>query len=38
MPRYFIAIPLPDEARERLVAVQPPAVPGMRILGAKNSI
>ena len=32
MPRYFIAIPLPDEARNRLVAVQPPALPGMRIL------
>ena len=36
MPRYFIAIPLPDEARERLVAVQPPAVPGMRILGREE--
>lgn len=33
MPRYFIALPLPDEARDRLVAVQPPALPGMRILG-----
>jgi len=32
MPRYFVAIPLPDEARDRLIAVQPPAVPGMRIL------
>ena len=32
MPRYFIALPLPDEARDRLVAVQPPAVSGMRIL------
>ena len=36
MPRYFVAIPLPDEARERLVAVQPPAVPGMRILGREE--
>ena len=33
MPRYFVAIPLPDAARDRLVAVQPPAVPGMRLLG-----
>ena len=32
MPRYFIALPLPEEARDRLVAVQPPAVSGMRIL------
>jgi RNA 2',3'-cyclic 3'-phosphodiesterase len=32
MPRFFIAIPIPDEARGRLIAVQPPAVPGMRIL------
>ncbi len=32
MPRYFIALPLPEEARDRLVAVQPPAAPGMRIL------
>jgi RNA 2',3'-cyclic 3'-phosphodiesterase len=32
MPRYFVAIPLPIEARDRLIAVQPPAIPGMRIL------
>ena len=32
MPRYFIAIPLPDDARNRLVAVQPPVLRGMRIL------
>ena len=36
MPRYFIAIPLPDEARDRLVAVQPPAVPSMRLLGREE--
>ena len=36
MPRYFIALPLPDERRDRLVAIQPPAVPGMRVLGARN--
>jgi 2'-5' RNA ligase len=36
MPRYFIATPLPDEARDRLVAVQPPAVPGMRILAREE--
>jgi len=32
MPRYFIAVPLLDEARDCLVAVQPPALPGIRIL------
>ena len=32
MPRYFIALPLPDDVKDRLIAVQPPAVPGMRIL------
>ena len=36
MPRYFIALPLPDEARDRLVAVQPPAVSGMRILAREE--
>jgi 2'-5' RNA ligase len=33
MPRHFVAIPLPDEARECLIAVQPPAIPGMRLVG-----
>ena len=33
MPRYFVAIPLPGEARDRLIAVQPPAIPGMRLVG-----
>jgi 2'-5' RNA ligase len=33
MPRHFIALPLPDEARDRLVEIQPPAVPGMRLIG-----
>jgi 2'-5' RNA ligase len=32
VPRYFVAIPLPDEAMDRLVAVQPPAITGMRLL------
>lgn len=36
MPRLFIAIPLPDEARDYLVAAQPPAVPGMRLLGREE--
>ena len=36
MPRYFIALPLPDEARDRLVSIQPPAVPGMRILAREE--
>lgn len=33
LPRFFVALPLPDETRDRLVAAQPPAIPGMRILG-----
>ena len=36
MPRVFVAIPLPDETRDRLVAVQPPAIPGIRILGREE--
>ena len=32
MPRYFVAIPLPDDARDRLIAVQPPAIPGIRLV------
>ncbi len=36
MPRYFIALPLPDETRGRLVAILPPAVPGMRILAREE--
>ena len=36
MPRYFIALPLPEEAKGRLVAIQPPAVPGMRILAREE--
>jgi RNA 2',3'-cyclic 3'-phosphodiesterase len=33
MPRCFVAIPLPEEVKDRLVAVQPPVAPGVRILG-----
>ena len=33
MPSYFLVIPLPDEAKDRLVAVQPPTLPGMRLTG-----
>ena len=33
MPSYFLVIPLPDEVKGRLVAVQPPALPGMRLVG-----
>ena len=36
MPRFFIAIPLPDKARDRLVAIQPPAIPGMRLVGREE--
>jgi 2'-5' RNA ligase len=33
MPRFFVALPLPDEAKDRLVAVQPPVTDGMRLIG-----
>lgn len=33
MPRYFVAIPLSDIVKDRLLAVQPPAAPGTRHLG-----
>jgi 2'-5' RNA ligase len=36
MPSYFIAIPLPDEAKDRLVAVRPPAVPGIQLIGREE--
>ena len=36
MPRYFVAVPLPDEAKDRLVAVQPRTFPGMRLLGRQE--
>ena len=36
MPSYFLVIPLPDEARDRLVAVQPPILPGMRLVGRQE--
>jgi 2'-5' RNA ligase len=32
MDRYFLAIPLPEQANDRLVAAQPPAVPGVRLV------
>jgi 2'-5' RNA ligase len=31
--RYFIAAALPDEAKDRLAELQPPVVPGMRLIG-----
>lgn len=31
-PRYFIAIPFDDIVRQRLVAIQPPPVDGMRLI------
>jgi len=36
MPRFFIAIPLPDEVTDRLIAVQPPSLSGMRLLGRQE--
>src|SRR5262249_21131229 len=33
MLRFFLALTLPDEAKDRLVAVQPPPGAGMRVLG-----
>ena len=31
MQRYFIAVPLPESVRERLVSIQPVGIPGMRL-------
>jgi 2'-5' RNA ligase len=36
MPRYFVALALPDEAKDRLLAIQPPAVPGSRLPGREE--
>ncbi len=36
MPRYFVIMPLPDEAKDRLVSVQPPTLPGMRLVGRQE--
>ena len=33
MPRYFLAIPLPDEAKQALAAVEAPAIRGVRVIG-----
>jgi 2'-5' RNA ligase len=33
MARYFLAIPIAHHAKDRLVAIQPPQVPGMRLIG-----
>jgi RNA 2',3'-cyclic 3'-phosphodiesterase len=33
MPRYFLAIPLPDEAKQALAAVEAPATGGVRVVG-----
>lgn len=31
-PRYFIAIPFDDAVRQRLIAIQPPPIDGMRLI------
>jgi 2'-5' RNA ligase len=36
MPRYFTAIPLPHDARDRLMAAQPPAIAGIRLIGREE--
>jgi 2'-5' RNA ligase len=36
MPRYFLAFPLPDEAKDSLVAIQPATLPGMRLPGRED--
>lgn len=36
MLRYFLAIPLPDDIKDRLVVMQPPAVPGIRLIGRQE--
>jgi len=33
MQRYFVAVVLPDESKERLLSIQPSALPDMRLLG-----
>jgi 2'-5' RNA ligase len=33
MPRYFVAVPVPDGVKARLLAVQPAALAGMRLVG-----
>lgn len=32
MPRYFIAIPLAGDIKDQLIAAQPAALPGMRLI------
>lgn len=36
MLRYFVAIPLPDGSRERLLTVQPASIPGIRLIGRQE--
>jgi RNA 2',3'-cyclic 3'-phosphodiesterase len=36
MPSYFLIIPLPDEVKDRLVAVQPRDLPSMRLAGRQE--
>jgi RNA 2',3'-cyclic 3'-phosphodiesterase len=36
MPRFFVAVPLPAEVRGRLIAAQPPPIPGMRRVGREE--
>jgi 2'-5' RNA ligase len=36
MPRYFVAVPLAEESRDRLVALQPPPTPGIRLIGPEE--
>ncbi len=36
MPRFFVAIPLPDETKDCLIAAQPPVTPGMRVVGREE--
>jgi len=33
MPSYFLIIPFPDEVKDRLIALQPRDLPGMRLAG-----
>lgn len=32
MPRFFLAMQLPEDAKDRLLAVQPPTIPGVRLI------
>jgi 2'-5' RNA ligase len=36
MPRLFVGVEVPEPARDRLLAVRPPALPGLRLIGREE--